>query len=252
MNREPTYSISEGLIAGYLDRCLGDAPRMAVDIAAADGKSGSNTYALYKAGWQGLAVEAAPAVFTRLGLNYRELPSVTLYRGWVTPENVVVLLQAAGIPPNFGFLSLDIDGYDHDVLDALLTVYRPRLVCVEINERFPPPMLFNTPYSPNYAYNGDGCSGQSLSMLDRLRAQHDYALIGLDYINAFLVPIECGLPTIVPTEAYRIGYADRPDRLRRFPWVVEFEALQTMTADEAVRWVERKFAIHHGEFFCSH
>lgn len=247
----PTYSISEGLITQYLDRCLGEAPRVAVDIAAADGKSGSNTYALFRAGWQGLAVEAAPAVFTRLGLNYRDLPSVALYRGWVTPLNVVALLQATGIPSSFGFLSLDIDGYDHDVLDSLLDDYRPRLVCVEINERFPPPIVFNLPYSSSYVYNGDGCSGQSLCMLDALRARHNYSLVGLDYINAFLVPKECGLPTVPPEDAYRIGYADRPDRKRRFPWTAEFEPLQGMPPTEAVEWVERHFAGHGGEFNCS-
>ncbi len=47
----PTYSVSESLIAQYLGNCLGEAPQIAVDIAAADGKSGSNTYALFKAGW---------------------------------------------------------------------------------------------------------------------------------------------------------------------------------------------------------
>jgi hypothetical protein len=248
---EPTYSVSEGPITQYLERCLGEEARIAVDIAAADGKSGSNTYALFRAGWQGLAAEAAPGVFARLGLNYRDLPQVSLYRGWVTPLNVTALLRAAGIPTSFGFLSLDIDGYDHDVLDAILGRYRPRLVCVEINERFPPPMLFNVPYSPSYSYKGDGCSGQSLCMLDALRAKHNYALTGLDYINAFLVPAECGLPTVPPEDVYRAGYADRPDRKRRFPWNVEFEPLQTMPVEEAVQWVERKFRPHRGEFYCS-
>lgn len=222
-----------------------------MDIAAADGKSGSNTLALFKAGWQGLAVEGEPNIFARLGLNYRDLFGVSLYRGWVTPMNVLSLLRAAEIPSEFGFLSLDIDGYDHDVLDAILSNYRPRLICVEVNERFPPPILFNLPFSPSYVYNGDGCSGQSLCMLDLLRAKHDYALVGLDYLNAFLIPADCGLSTLRPTDVYRAGYADRFDRKRRFPWNAEFEVLQTMPADEGVRWVERKFTGHRGEFFCS-
>ncbi len=122
---------------------------------------------------------------------------------------------------------------------------------MEINEKYPPPMLFNLPYSPSYRYNGDGCSGQSLCTLDALRARHDYALVELDYINAFLVPRECGLPTISPEQAYRAGYADRPDRKRRFPWNADYELLQGMPADEAVRWVEHSFREHQGSFFCS-
>jgi hypothetical protein len=246
-NCTPTYSRIETVIRRYLEN-VGD--HIAVDIAAADGKSGSNTYALWKAGWQGLAVEGAPGVFARLGLNYRHLPQVALHRGWVTPANAVDLLRAAGIPKQFGFLSLDIDGYDHDVLDALLSGFRPSLVCVEINERYPPPILFNLPYSPRYVYNGDGCSGQSLSMLDLLRAQHDYALVGLEYQDAFLVPLESGVPTVPPEELYQIGYANRPDRQR--PWLEEFEPLQTMESDDGVQWVHRRFRDHEGEFICSH
>jgi hypothetical protein len=247
----PTYTVSQGLIDQYLESCLGATEHVAVDIAAADGKSGSNTYALFRGGWRGLAVEAAPLVFARLGLNYRNLPEVSLYRGWVTPTNVDALLKCAEIPTDFGFLSLDIDGYDHDLLDVILSSYRPRLVCVEINERFPPPLLFNVPYSPRYQYAGDGCFGQSISMLDSLRANHNYGLVGLDYGNAFLVPSELGLSTVSPAEAYRTGYADRPDRKSRFPWNDEFEPLQTLPADEAVEWIERRFSRHRGEFVCS-
>jgi hypothetical protein len=244
----PTYSSIEGVIARHL-QSLGEMPHIAVDVAAADGKSGSNTYALFKAGWQGLAVEGAPEAFARLSLNYRNLPNVALHRGWITPANVVDLLRAAGIPRDFGFLSLDIDGYDHDVLDSLLKSHRPRLVCVEINERYPPPILFNLPYSPTYVYTGDGCSGQSLSMLDLLRARHDYSLIGVEYVNAFLVPRESGLPGLTPEDAYRIGFAEKPDRMR--PWLVEFEPLQTMSPEEGVKWVNRRFKERQGEFFCA-
>jgi hypothetical protein len=250
-NGGPTYSVSEELISQYLERFLGDTAHVAVDVAAADGKSGSNTYPLFKVGWRGLAVEAAPITFARLGLNYGHLSQVSLYRGWVTPINVEALLHAAGIPTDFGFLSLDIDGYDHDVLDAILASHRPRLVCVEINPRFPPPILFNVPYSPNYAYTGDGCFGQSVSALDELRVRHKYTLVALDYGNAFLVPVECGVQAVTPDEAYRVGYADRPDRRSRFPWNDDFEPLQTMPVDEAVQWIQRRFSGRRSEFTCS-
>lgn len=248
----PTYNESQHLIDGYLAKCLGQADHVAVDIAAADGKTASNTYALFQAGWRGLGVEAASGVFARLALNYQALPQVTLHRGWVTPDNVNRILEACGIPREFGFLSLDIDGYDHDLLAALLgSGFRPRLICVEINERFPPPILFNLPYSPSYVYTGDGCSGQSIAMLDLLRRQHDYVLLGLDYQNAFLAPADCELRSVSPEEAYQVGFANRPGRNTRSPWLAEFEPLQTMPPEEAVRWIEERFTAHRGEFFCA-
>jgi hypothetical protein len=247
----PVYCISEGIISDLLTQCLGDAPRITVDIAAADGKSGSNTFALFALGWTGLAVEAEPPLFARLALNYRSFDRVALYRGWITPINVASLMGAAGIPSNFGFLSLDIDGYDHDVLDAILGQFRPRLICAEINERFPPPIRFNVPYSPAYRYRGDGFFGQSLSMLDALRSRHDYVLVRLDYINAFLVPRESGMTSITPEEAYAEGYVRRTDRKRRFPWNEDFEPLQSMHPDNALPWILEKFSAHRGEFYLS-
>lgn len=245
------YAVSEELIAQQLARCLRGAPHIAVDIGAAEGKSGSNTYRLFRSGWTGLAVEAEPTVFARLSLNYRALNGVVLYRGLATPLNILELLQAAGIPKRFGFLSLDIDGFDHDVLDTVLGDYRPALICAEINERFPPPILFNVPYSPQFQFDGDGCWGQSIATLDQLRARHGYVLLAVDYMNAFLAPGESGLEGISADEGYRAGYADRLDRLHRFPWLKEFEDLQRLPPLEAVDWITRRFQGRAGQFTCT-
>src|SRR6187397_3535168 len=89
----------------------------AVDIAACDGITKSNTRALFRSGWAGLAVEGDPAKFASLARAYRPYASVGLARVWVTPGNVVPLLRGFGIATDFQFLNLDIDGYDTFVLD---------------------------------------------------------------------------------------------------------------------------------------
>src|SRR2546430_5862290 len=50
--------------------------RTVVDIGAGDGVRGSNTYALFRAGWRGLGVEADARRASRLARAYKSLPNV--------------------------------------------------------------------------------------------------------------------------------------------------------------------------------
>jgi len=223
--------------------------RVCVDIGASDGVSGSNTLPLFRAGWAGLAVEMDGLAFGLLAVVLARHRGVAVSRLQVTPENVVSLLCAHGIPREFGLLSLDIDGYDHFVLDAVLAQYRPRLIVAEINEKVPPPLHFTVNWSPHYRYLGDHFYGQSLSAVADLAERHGYVLTEVHYNNAFLTPVEHfegAAPSVAL--AYRRGYAERPDRLRRFPWNTRFEPLQRMAPEAAAAWLDDFFSARRGEY----
>src|SRR5205085_4109452 len=112
--------------------------RTVVDIGAGDGVRGSNTYALFRAGWRGLGIEADARRAARLARAYKGLPNVEAVRALATPENVVALLKGHNVPRGFGVLSLDIDSYDYFVLDGVLSSFRPRVVVTWHNEKIPP------------------------------------------------------------------------------------------------------------------
>lgn len=222
---------------------------VAVDVAACDGITKSNVLALYESGWRGLAVEGDPARFASLARAYRRLPGVSLARVWVAPETVAPLLRGHGVPREFGFLNLDIDGYDHFVLDALLREFRPALVCAEINEKLPPPLRFTVLYDPSYVWAEDHFYGQSICALHDLAGAHGYALVELHYNNAFLVPAErARRPALDPEEAYRAGYLERPDRLELFPWNADMEPLHALDTPGKLRFVEERFAPYAGRY----
>ena len=233
---------------------LGRVPprhRYYVDIAAGDGATMSNTLALARAGWDGLAFEGDPALFTRLARAYAKYPRVRLANTSVTPDNVVDLLRSHGVPRDFGVLSLDIDSYDHYVLARLLEAYRPGLICAEINEAIPPPVKFTVTYRPDHAWAKDHFFGQSLAMLDALRARHGYALVQVEYNNAFLVPEEASPVSSRPVaEVYREGYLARPDRLLRLPWNREMEYLQGLPPEQVVAALHTRFARYAGRYVC--
>lgn len=223
-----------------------------VDIAASDGMSQSNTLFLYEKGWTGLAVECQSDNFAILASHYRRFPGVNLYRGKVFPHNAVSLLQACQIPTNFSFLNLDIDSYDYFVLDQILSVYRPQLICAEINENVPPPIRFSVKYASDQAWAGDHFFGQSLSQLEMLCKKYKYSLVELCYNNAFLVPSELrGFAQMTSEEAYQKGYARKSDRQKKFPWDKDMEALQQMTGVQGVKFLKNKFAKYKGKFICT-
>lgn len=186
--------------------------RICVDIGAGDGLNQSNGLYLFMQGWQGLAIEAEAQAFARLESFYRpHLPQVQLQQIRVTPLNICALLQDAGIAPEFGFLSLDIDSYDFEVLQAVLQNFRPTLICAEINEKIPPPLRFRVSYHPEHVYTGGHFYGMSLQSLQDLADRHNYDLMTLCFNNAFLVPRERHRwPLKSTAEVYTEGYLSGP------------------------------------------
>jgi hypothetical protein len=220
----------------------------AVDLGAGDGVRHSNTHALFINGWRGLAIDGEADRSYRLARTYRYYPNVFTCRNQITPQNVVSLLEAYQIPTDFEVLSLDIDSYDYWVLDALLTKFRPRIVVTEINEKIPPPIRFIVKYDLDFTLQHH-FFGYSIASLEDLCARHNYALMSLEYNNAFIAPRE--LPHAKARDAltvYREGYLDRPDRRKKFPLNQDMEPVLSMTPAAAVRFLNDFYVKHAGKY----
>ncbi|QJD81564.1 hypothetical protein [Spirosoma rhododendri] len=224
--------------------------KIVVDIAAQDGVNMSNTYSLYRAGYSGLAVECNSKFFASLAKSYKRLDQVMLSKLYVYPENVVQLLEAYQIPYDFGFLNFDIDGYDHFVLNQLLTQYRPSLICVEINEKIPYPIKFTVKYSRDYVWDRSHFYGQSIAQLYILCERYNYDLVELHYNNAFLIPAEQNklFPSLQPGEAYKKGYKCQPDRTQKFPWNKDMDAALDLSPDKALAFINDYFSKYEGQY----
>ncbi len=82
---------------------------------------------------------------------------------------------------------LDIDGNDLFILEMALEVFKPKIVCVEYNAKFPPPLRLSITYNNTHAWAGDDYHGATLQMFcDRLV---DYRLVccNISGANAFFV-----------------------------------------------------------------
>lgn len=131
--------------------------------------------------WKGLWMDAQ--YVDRRGRVHRER---------VTAENVQALFRMYRVPRAFDLLSIDIDGNDYWVWNAI-TDYEPRVVVIEYNAAIPPTESKTIPYDPSYRWDGStNYFGASLLALQRLGDRKGYALVGCDAsgTNAFFVQQE--------------------------------------------------------------
>jgi hypothetical protein len=108
----------------------------------------------------------------------------------VDRENALDLVSAAELEAIGGLdlLSVDIDGNDLDVTLACSTAWRPRVIIVEYNAKFPPPSVIHITYDPSHRWNRDDYHGASLSAcVQQLSPTYRLVSCNLAGTNAFFV-----------------------------------------------------------------
>lgn len=167
-------------------RRLGIAPGTFVEIGVEKGLE-SNTHYLIHKGWEGMWLEGddkhrpaiegkfAPVLGRRLHVRF----------GYVTAETINDALRPA--PPELDFLSIDVDGMDIHLLEAL--THRPKVICIEYNAKFPPSLSKRPTYDPQFRWAGADYMGSSLLAIAEAASGKGYRLVGTNITgaNAFFV-----------------------------------------------------------------
>lgn len=179
----------DGIIAEIFKR-IGVTNRYFVEIGAEDGRENNSLYLLAQ-GWDGCWIEANQQHTASVNKNFNHL--ITTHRlnvinEFVTTKNINPLFKTAKIPETFDFLSIDIDGNDYWILQAL-DKYTPRVICAEYNALVGSQTDWVMPYNPNYIFNGSTLFGASLLALDKLLSKKGYILVACSLAgnNAFFV-----------------------------------------------------------------
>jgi hypothetical protein len=199
----------DGVIAAILTD-IGVTTPSFVEFGIEDGSTGNCVFLADVLGWSGLFIEADPGQGARLAAKYANRTDVRTLTAHVTPENIDELLTANGVPPEPAVMSIDIDGNDYWVWDAISSV-RPSVVVIEYNSALPADLAIVQPVdSPPW----DGLSpvwGASSGALERLADQKGYSLVYLEMtgVNAFFVrnDLLASLPTraVLRSPNYRLS-----------------------------------------------
>lgn len=131
---------------------------------------------------------------------------------FITSENINQLITKNGIKGDIGILSVDIDGNDYWVWEAINCI-APRIVICEYNSHFGNLHKISVPYDPSFVRNNKHFSniyyGASISALDFLAKKKGYSLIGSNMAgnNIFFVrdDLMSNFKAITPKEAYKIS-----------------------------------------------
>ena len=120
---------------------VGIGPAKFVDIGAGDGVTGSNVANLaFNLGFHGLCIDAKADNVRRGARSFAKHADTGFYppifrEAMVTRENVNTLVSEAGFTGEIDVLSIDIDGNDYWIWEAL-TCVSPRIVVVETHPEF--------------------------------------------------------------------------------------------------------------------
>ncbi len=164
-----------------------------VEFGVESYREANTRFLLVNNNWAGLVMDGDPANIQAI----REDPiywfSNLKARGaFVARENVDALLREEGAAGEIGLLSIDIDGVDWWVWEAIESA-RPAIVVAEYNHRFGPDLAVTVPYRPDFdrrrAHHSLCYFGASLRALERLGARKGYDLVGCGSagLNCFFV-----------------------------------------------------------------
>ncbi len=202
----------------FLLAVAGLGPRRFVDIGASDGITASNTANLaLNLGFHGLFIDARETEIERGRRFYAEHPDTRerpppFVCAFVTTENVNDLVRGAGFEGDVDVLSIDVDGNDYWIFEALECV-RPRLVCVETHTEYGLEDVV-APYDPQFDWRRappGAPIGASPTAMTRLAERLGYRLVGANlygfntiYLRRDLVPADV-LPTVSVEELFSHG-----------------------------------------------
>jgi hypothetical protein len=173
----------------------------------------SNTlFLLMNNGWRGLILDGEAQYIREIAkreFNWKY--GLRARCAFVSRENINQIFQEEGFDPELGLLSIDVDGIDWHLWNAL--TIQPGILVIEYNRNFPLDRPVTIPYEPFFdrteKHKSNMYYGTSLGALAVLAAEKGYTFVGVERHrrNAFFIRND--LAAHVPTDTIREEYVDR-------------------------------------------
>ena len=150
-------------------------------------------FLLMKDNWSGYVIDGSSSNIAKLKNSYFYWKyDVNAVDAFITKDNINDLLAKSCFDEDVGILSIDIDGNDYFILEAISAV-RPRIIICEFNDVFGSVRKISVPYEPDFSRARKHYSnlyfGASLSALTFIANKKGYSLVGTNSsgCNAFFV-----------------------------------------------------------------
>lgn len=198
----------------------------------------SNTrFLLINNNWAGLVIDGSKdnIEFIKSDFVYWKY-DLTAYQSFITKENINTTINKYTSCRDIGLLSVDIDGNDYWVWEAITDI-KPRIVVCEYNSLFGAEKAVTVPYKPDFVRGSEHFSdlyfGASLGAFCKLAESKGYDFIGTSSagINAFFVRKDLSAPfrIFTPLEGYReSANRDSRDEKRNLTFLRHHERLSVI------------------------
>jgi len=159
---------------------IGTTDKIAVEFGVGDGEE-TNTRLLAEQGWKCYWFDGAPAENLHTNVQFTQ--------AWLTADTIVPIFEQQLIPNEFDLLSIDVDGNDYHLREALRE-YQPRVIVQEYNGCFGPQEEYIMNRNDDHRWRlWDKHFGASLLSLTKQADQLGYDLVHCDSrgVNAFYI-----------------------------------------------------------------
>lgn len=181
----------DGIIQ-YLTRNIEISHKTFIEFGVETFTEANCRFLMQKDFWQGMVIDGSAKNIAKIQQSYYHWRhQLTAIEAFISRDNISGLIAQAPFD-EIGILSVDIDGVDYFVLEALEHL-RPSIIIVEYNGIFGSEAKVSVPYSPDFqrhkAHHSNLYYGASINAFDHLLSKRGYALVGGNSAgnNAFFV-----------------------------------------------------------------
>ncbi|HEX4049638.1 MAG TPA: hypothetical protein VHY19_02010 [Steroidobacteraceae bacterium] len=205
----------DGIIE-WLVHQLEDIPETFIEFGVEDYRESNTRFLLQHRNWRGLVIDGSQDhvdFIRRDRISWRH--DLTAIASFITRDNINSIICDAGFDGEIGILSVDIDGVDYWVWEAIDCI-SPQIIIVEYNSAFGDLRPLTVPYTPDFmrsrAHHSNLYYGLSIRAARQLAAKRGYMLVGTNRMgsNAFFVRNDRADEILRRIEAPQ----DRPSRFR--------------------------------------
>lgn len=197
----------DGIIEKIFDE-IGTTNKTFVEIGSGDGSENNTHYLLLK-GWKGVWIDGSESRIAHAKKTFGVSKRLDIVHSFLDKDNAEQTLLSSLTKigeDKIDFLSIDIDGNDIHVLEALKDI-DARMICMEYNPAFRPPLAISVKYDEKHTWKNDIYHGSSLQAFYDVLSKRGYALVScnLSGYNSFFVKQSelKNLKPLTPKEAYQ-------------------------------------------------
>lgn len=189
-------------------QAAGVTGRRFVELGCGD-NGGNSGFLATDMGWTGLMVDGSESLVKVMRGRLRG-DRTRVLQAWIRREDVNDLIRANGLDGEVDLLSIDIDGNDYWVWEAI-DACSPRVLVMEYNTSFGPEASVTIPYDPDFVRDPGGPAsglyyGASLTALARLARRKGYRLVAAENVNGFFIRDDVApeIPAADVSDVYRV------------------------------------------------